>query len=232
MSGMLYIVPTPIGNLDDITIRAVKTLQSAEMILAEDTRNTGFLLKHLNIEKPLRSYHAHNEHKIVDEMVQMIAAGKNVALVSDAGTPGISDPGFLLVRECIEKNISVTTLPGPTAFVPALVNSGLPCDEFSFYGFLPQKKGRQTQLKRLESEEKTFVLYESPFRLVKLLEELKTHLGEERKACVCRELSKMFEENKRGTLKELAEYYNAKGVKGEIVVVVQGNSNALKEKHE
>jgi 16S rRNA (cytidine1402-2'-O)-methyltransferase len=228
MSAQLFVVPTPIGNLEDITLRAINTLKSVDMILAEDTRTTSFLLKHLQIEKPLKSYHQHNEHKIVEEIVSMIRSGKTVALASDAGTPGISDPGFLLIRECIAANIEVTTLPGPTAFVPALVNSGLPCNEFSFYGFLPQKKGRQTKLKQLALEDKTLVLYESPFRLVKLLEELKQFLGENRKACVSRELSKMFEENKRGTLQELITYFSSKAVKGEIVVVVEGHSEKLK----
>lgn len=223
MSGHLYIVPTPIGNLEDITLRAVSTLKSVDLILAEDTRTTLFLLKHLQIEKPLRSYHQHNEHKIVEELVSELNSGKSIALVSDAGTPGISDPGFLLIRQAIAAGVNVISLPGPTAFVPALVNSGLPCNEFSFYGFLPQKKGRQTKLKQLATEEKTFVLYESPFRLVKLLEELKEHLGGERKASVSRELTKLFEENKRGSLAELASYFGAKQVKGEIVVVVQGN---------
>ncbi|MBL7932501.1 MAG: 16S rRNA (cytidine(1402)-2'-O)-methyltransferase [Bacteroidia bacterium] len=223
MSGQLFIVPTPIGNLEDITLRAINTLKSVDLILAEDTRTSSFLLKHLQIDKPLRSYHQHNEHKILEEIISDLNAGKNIALVSDAGTPGISDPGFLLIRQAISADIKVTSLPGPTAFVPALVNSGLPCNEFSFYGFLPQKKGRLTKLKALALEEKTFVLYESPFRLVKLLEELKEHLGAERQASVSRELSKMFEENKRGSLEELARFYNAKPVKGEIVVVVQGN---------
>lgn len=223
MSGHLYIVPTPIGNLEDMTLRAVSTLKSVDLILAEDTRTTLFLLKHLQIEKPLRSYHQHNEHKIVEELVSELNSGKSIALVSDAGTPGISDPGFLLIRQAIAAGVNVISLPGPTAFVPALVNSGLPCNEFSFYGFLPQKKGRQTKLKQLATEEKTFVLYESPFRLVKLLEELKEHLGSERKASVSRELTKLFEENKRGSLAELASYFGAKQVKGEIVVVVQGN---------
>ena len=224
MSGTLYIVPTPVGNLEDITLRAITILKSVELVLAEDTRTTAFLLKHLQIEKPLRSYHMHNEHKIVQDVVQQISSGQSIALVSDAGTPGISDPGFLLIREAIANNITVTTLPGATAFVPALVNSGFPCNEFSFYGFLPQKKGRQTKLKQLALEEKTFVLYESPFRLVKLLEELAQFLSPRRRACVSRELSKMFEENKRGTLEELIIYFTNKPVKGEIVVVVEGSN--------
>ena len=229
MSGQLFIVPTPIGNLEDITLRAINTLKSADLILAEDTRTSSFLLKHLQISKPLKSYHQHNEHRIVEELVAELGAGKNIALISDAGTPGISDPGFLLIREALAQGLTVITLPGATAFVPALVNSGLPCNEFSFYGFLPQKKGRQTRLRGLEGEEKTFVLYESPFRLVKLLQELKTHLGGERKAVVCRELTKLFEETKRGSLNELITFYTSKTVKGEIVVVVQGNKNAETE---
>ncbi|MCU0360402.1 MAG: 16S rRNA (cytidine(1402)-2'-O)-methyltransferase [Bacteroidia bacterium] len=225
MKATLYIVPTPIGNLEDITLRAIKVLQEADLILAEDTRNSSFLLKHLGISKPLKSYHQHNEHKILQEILELLNQGKNIALISDAGTPGISDPGFLLIREALQNNITVCTLPGPTALIPALVNSGLPCNEFSFYGFLPQKKGRQTKLKQLALEEKTFVLYESPFRLVKLLEELKTHLGTNRTACVCRELSKLFEENKRGSLEELIIHFKEKTVKGEIVVVVEGNKH-------
>lgn len=222
MNGQLFIVPTPIGNLEDITLRAVNVLKNADLILAEDTRTSSFLLKHLQIEKPLKSYHQHNEHKILEEIIALLNSGKNIALVSDAGTPGISDPGFLLIREAIAHDVSVISLPGATAFVPALVNSGLPCNEFSFYGFLPQKKGRQTKLKLLAQEEKTFVLYESPFRLVKLLQELKDYLGAERKAAVSRELTKLFEETKRGTLEELITFYASKTVKGEIVVVVQG----------
>jgi len=222
MSGKLYVVPTPIGNLEDITLRAIATLKQADLVLAEDTRNTAFLLKHLGIEKPLRSYHAHNEHKILAEVTSLLSGGKNIALVSDAGTPGISDPGFLLLREAIQLGIAVINLPGPTAFVPALLNSGFPCNEFVFYGFLPQKKGRQTKLKLLAAEEKTFVLYESPFRLVKLLGELSEHLGAERRASVSRELTKLFEESRRGTLQELVTYFSEKPVKGEIVVVVEG----------
>jgi 16S rRNA (cytidine1402-2'-O)-methyltransferase len=225
MSGQLFIVPTPIGNLEDITLRAINTLRSVDLILAEDTRTSSFLLKHLQIEKPLKSYHQHNEHKIVEELISSLNTGRNIALVSDAGTPGISDPGFLLVREAIAHGLTVISLPGPTAFVPALVNSGLPSHEFSFYGFLPQKKGRQTRLKILAREEKTFILYESPFRLVKLLQELKEHLGEERQASVSRELTKLFEETRRGTLGELIAFYGSKPVKGEIVVVVQGTKN-------
>jgi len=233
MSGQLFIVPTPIGNLEDITLRAINVLKSVDLILAEDTRTTIFLLKHLQIEKPLKSYHQHNEHKVLEEILSVLNSGKNIALVSDAGTPGISDPGFLLIRECIAGGVKVTTLPGPTAFVPALVNSGFPCNEFSFYGFLPQKKGRQTKLKILAQEEKTFVVYESPFRLIKLLEELKQFVGEDRRVSVSRELSKMFEENKQGTFSELITYFSSKTVKGEIVVVVEAaNSKNKKEEDE
>lgn len=230
MSGKLFVVPTPIGNLEDITFRAINTLKEVDVIFAEDTRNTIFLLKHFSIEKPVRSYHQHNEHKILVDAVKMITNGQNVALVSDAGTPGISDPGFLLIRECIKQDVEVITLPGPTAFVPALVNSGFPCDTFVFYGFLPQKKGRQTKLKQLANEERTFILYESPFRLVKLLEELNTYLGESRRACVSREISKLYEENKRGTFSELATYFSSKQVKGEIVVVIEGLKDETTEK--
>lgn len=218
----LYIVPTPIGNLEDMTLRAIRILKECDVIFAEDTRNSVHLLKHFSIEKPLRSYHQHNEHKIVGEIVSSIAEGKNVALISDAGTPGISDPGFLLVRECIKAGIDVETLPGATAFVPALVNSGLPCDTFTFVGFLPQKKGRQTKFKTLQEETHTMVFYESPFRLVKTLEELGNYLGKERKAAVSRELTKLYEENARGTLGELAVHFSAKPVKGEIVIIVEG----------
>ncbi len=225
VSGKLYIVPTPIGNLADITLRAINALKHADLILAEDTRTTAFLLKHLQIEKPLRSYHQHNEHKILDELVAQLGSGSNIALVSDAGTPGISDPGFLLLRQAIAQGVSIITLPGPTAFVPALLNSGLPCNEFSFYGFLPQKKGRLTKLKALATEQKTFILYESPYRLLKLLAELKQHLGAGRKASVSRELTKLFEENIRGTLEELETYFATKAIKGEIVVVVEGVKN-------
>lgn len=232
MNGKLYIVPTPIGNLEDMTIRAINTLKTADLILAEDTRNTIFLLKHFEIEKPVRSYHQHNEHKIVEELVALISSGKNIALVSDAGTPGISDPGFLLIRQSIKQGIDIVTLPGATAFVPAIVSSGFPCDTFTFYGFLPQKKGRQTKLKMLATETKTFILYESPFRLVKLLQELSEHLGGKRRASVSREISKIFEENKRGTLNELSMYFSAKPVKGEIVVVVEGTINQETEDNE
>ncbi|MBS1592348.1 MAG: 16S rRNA (cytidine(1402)-2'-O)-methyltransferase [Bacteroidetes bacterium] len=221
---MLYLVPTPIGNLKDITLRAIETLQSVDVILCEDTRTSSKLLHHYNIQKPLSPYHQHNEHKIVEHLIQQMQTGKTFALITDAGTPGISDPAFLLVRECIKQNIKVECLPGATAFVPALVNSGLPCNSFLFEGFLPIKKGRQTKLKQLAQEERTFILYESPIRLVKTLEELIVYLNENRKCCVTRELTKMFEENKRGTLKEVAEYFKAKQVKGEIVIVIEGKT--------
>lgn len=218
----LYIIPTPIGNLEDITLRAIRILKEVDIILAEDTRTSGNLLRHLGIEKRLFAHHQHNEHKTVTMIAERIANGEKIALVTDAGTPGISDPGFLLVRECIAHGIEVECLPGPTAFVPALVVSGLPCDTFCFEGFLPQKKGRQTKIKSLVQEQRTMVFYESPHRLVKALEQFAEYFGEERKASVSRELSKMFEENKRGTLKELADYFKSKTVKGEIVIVVAG----------
>lgn len=219
---MLYLVPTPIGNLKDITLRALDVLQEVDLILAEDTRNTSRLLNHYQINKPLTPYHQHNEHKVLAHLISQLAAGKKMAVVTDAGTPGISDPAFLLVRECIKNNIRVECLPGATAFVPALVNSGLPINRFVFEGFLPLKKGRQTALKKLAGEERTIVLYESPVRLVKTLNELAEFLGEERQCSVSRELTKMFEENKSGTLKEVGAYFAAKEVKGEIVIVIQG----------
>ena len=219
---MLYLVPTPIGNLKDITLRAIEILQSVDVILCEDTRTSSKLLHHYNIQKPLSPYHQHNEHKIVEHLIQQMQTGKTFALITDAGTPGISDPAFLLVRECVKQNIKVECLPGATAFVPALVNSGLPCNSFLFEGFLPIKKGRQTKLKQLAQEERTFILYESPMRLTKTLEELIIYLGESRKCCVTRELTKMFEENKRGTLKEVVEHFKSKQVKGEIVIVIEG----------
>ena len=224
----LYIVPTPIGNLEDITLRAIRILKECDLILAEDTRNSVHLLKHLQIEKPLKSYHQHNEHKVLDELISLLQQGKNIALVSDAGTPAISDPGFLLVRACIEANIPVETLPGATAFVPALVNSGFPCDSFIFIGFLPVKKGRSTKIKSLIEETKTIILYESPYRLVKTLEELKNNLGADRKVSVSRELTKIYEETKRGSLQELITYFSLKTVKGEIVIVVEGLNHKQK----
>jgi len=219
---MLYIVPTPIGNLKDITLRALEVLKSVDVILAEDTRTTSHLLNHYQITRPISPYHQHNEHKIVDHLVQQMQAGKTMAVVTDAGTPGISDPAFLLVRACIRSDVKVECLPGATAFVPALVNSGVPSNRFVFEGFLPQKKGRQTLLKNLATEDRTMVFYESPMRLVKTLEDFIQYFGETRHCCVCRELTKMFEENKRGTLSEVRDYYKEKGVKGEIVIVVQG----------
>jgi 16S rRNA (cytidine1402-2'-O)-methyltransferase len=218
----LYLVPTPIGNLDDITLRAIKILQSVDTILAEDTRTSGVLLRHLNISKPLHSYHIFNEHQTVQRLVNQLKEGKTLALVSDAGTPGISDPGFLLVRECIKNDILVECLPGPTAFVPALVNSGLPNDRFTFEGFLPHKKGRQTRLAELAGEERTMVFYESPHRLLKTLQQFTEVFGPERQASVSRELTKLFEENQRGSLSELIAYFGQKTIKGEIVICVQG----------
>lgn len=218
----LFIVPTPIGNLDDITIRAVKVLSAVDVILAEDTRTTQFLLKHLGIEKKLWSHHKFNEHAAVGSVAEQIEAGRDIALVSDAGTPGISDPGFLLVRTCIEKGIEVETLPGATAFVPALVNSGFPTDRFCFEGFLPQKKGRMTRLNQLAGEERTMVFYESPHRLLKTLTQFGEAFGSDRKVSVSRELTKKFEENVRGTIEEVIAHFSEKEVKGEIVVVVNG----------
>lgn len=218
----LYLVPTPIGNLDDITLRAIKVLQSVDAILAEDTRTSGVLLRHLNISKPLHSYHIFNEHQTVQRVVGQLKEGKTLALVSDAGTPGISDPGFLLVRECIRNAIPVECLPGPTAFVPALVNSGLPNDRFTFEGFLPHKKGRQTRLAELADEERTMVFYESPHRLLKTLHQFADTFGADRPAGVSRELTKVFEENQRGPLSELIAYFAEKTIKGELVICVQG----------
>ncbi|MFZ5941804.1 MAG: 16S rRNA (cytidine(1402)-2'-O)-methyltransferase [Bacteroidota bacterium] len=218
----LYLVPTPIGNLEDITQRALRVLGEAGLILAEDTRTTGFLLNHYGISKQVRSHHKFNEHKSVDQIVQLLLGGTVIALVSDAGTPGISDPGFLLVREALRAGIEVETLPGPTAFVPALVNSGLPCERFCFEGFLPQKKGRHKKLEELAGEERTMIFYESPFRLVKSLEQMAEYFGSDRKASVSKELTKLHEENVRGTLQELAAYFGSKTVKGELVIVVAG----------
>ncbi|HKZ68093.1 MAG TPA: 16S rRNA (cytidine(1402)-2'-O)-methyltransferase [Chitinophagaceae bacterium] len=219
---MLYLVPTPIGNLKDITLRAIEVLKEVDVILAEDTRNTSHLLNHYQITKPLSPYHQHNEHKIVQHLISQLMEGKKMAVVTDAGTPGISDPAFLLVRECIKSGVKVECLPGATAFVPALVNSGIPTNRFVFEGFLPIKKGRQTLLKQLAEEERTMIFYESPMRLVKTLEEFSIYFGAERICSVSRELSKMFEENKRGTLTEIAAYFKEKTVKGEIVIVVAG----------
>lgn len=219
---MLYIVPTPIGNLADFTFRAVEVLKQADLIIAEDTRTSSVLLNHYQIQKPLSPYHQHNEHKIVDHLVDQMEAGKVIALLTDAGTPGISDPAFLLVRACVRKGVRVECLPGATAFVPALVNSGLPINRFCFEGFLPLKKGRQTMFTKLAAEERTIVIYESPMRLVKTLADCITWFGPDRQCCVSRELTKKFEENARGTLQEVHDHFVAKGVKGEIVLVIAG----------
>jgi len=222
---MLTIVPTPIGNLDDITYRAVKILQSCDLILAEDTRTSGRLLKHLEVETSMRPFHAHNEHKVVNSYIDMIAAGQHIALISDAGTPGISDPGFLLIRAAVEAGLEVSCLPGANAFIPALVASGLPCDKFYFEGFLPHKKGRMTRHKHLATLPCTFILYESPHRLVKCLKELNEHCGPDRKVCVAREISKLHEEVTTDTAAQLlADYSSRPSVKGEIVVVVEGST--------
>lgn len=221
---MLYLVPTPIGNLKDITLRALEVLKEVDLILAEDTRTSSHLLNHYQISKPLTPYHQHNEHKVLQHLVDQLQAGKKMAVITDAGTPGISDPAFLLVRECVKAGIRVEALPGATAFVPALVNSGIPTNRFCFEGFLPLKKGRQTIMKQLAEEERTMVFYESPMRLVKTLEEMITYFGAERQCSVSRELTKMFEENKRGTLQEVAAYFKEKTVKGEIVIVVAGKA--------
>ena len=219
---MLYIIPTPIGNLADMTFRSIEILKSVDLILAEDTRTSSVLLNHYQIQKPISPYHQHNEHKILTHLTEQLQAGKIMALLTDAGTPGISDPAFLLVRECVKQGIKVECLPGATAFVPALVNSGLPMNSFCFEGFLPLKKGRQTMLKKLAEEERTMVFYESPMRLVKTLHDLIEYFGADRPCCVSRELTKKFEENKRGILQEVHDHFAAKTVKGEIVIVVQG----------
>nr|NQU93406.1 16S rRNA (cytidine(1402)-2'-O)-methyltransferase [Bacteroidota bacterium] len=218
----LYIVPTPIGNLDDITLRALKILKEVDFILAEDTRNTGILLKHFGIEKPLVAYHQHNEHKITERMAMRIIGGETAALVSDAGTPAISDPGFMLVRECIKNDIPVETLPGASAILPALVNSGLPCDRFLFEGFLPLKKGRKSRMEFLKNMPCAVVLYESPHRVLKTLVQLAEHFGNERRASISRELTKIYEETIRGTLEELISHFQENPVRGEFVIVVEG----------
>jgi len=219
----LFIVPTPIGNLEDMTFRAIRVLKEADLILAEDTRTSGFLLKHFEISTPMQSYHKFNEHKTVASIAQQIKGGMTVALISDAGTPAISDPGFLVVRACIEQGIEVECLPGATAFVPALVASGLPNDRFYFEGFLPQKKGRQTKLKELAEQNATMVFYESPYRVLKTLTQFAEFLGDDRQASVSREISKIYEETKRGTLKELIEYFTQHQPKGEFVIIVAGS---------
>ena len=219
---MLYVIPTPVGNLEDITLRALRLLKEVDLILAEDTRTSSVLLKHYDIHTPLKSHHKFNEHETSDEMAARMAAGMNIALISDAGTPCISDPGFMLVRACVEKGVEVQCLPGATAFVPALVNSGLPNDRFYFEGFLPQKKGRQTRMKILAEQTHTMIIYESPFRLVKTLEQLAEYMGAERRASVSREISKLHEDTQRGTLAELATHYKQTPPKGEIVLIVEG----------
>ncbi len=221
----LFIVPTPIGNLEDITSRGINILKNSAFILAEDTRTSGILLNHFGIKTKMYSYHAHNEHKIIDKIISELKINDFAALISDAGTPGISDPGFLLIRKCIEENIEVITLPGPTAFVPALVNSGLPCDRFYFEGFLPQKKGRQTRLKKIAEMDQTIVLYESPYRILKTLKQLSEHIPLDRKISISREISKKFEETIRGTLEELINIFEDKKTKGEFVMIIEGNNN-------
>ena len=225
----LYIVPTPIGNLDDITLRAVNVLRDVDFILAEDTRTTSFLLKHLGIEKKLYSHHKFNEHATVKMVAESIAAGRNAALVSDAGAPGISDPGFLLVRTCVEAGIEVETLPGATALIPALVQSGFPCDRFCFEGFLPQKKGRAKQLQSLAAEERTMIFYESPYRVVKCLEQFAEVFGPERRVSVSRELTKKFEQTVRGTVAEVLEHFRTTDPKGEFVIVLAGKPKPKRE---
>ena len=225
----LYIVPTPIGNLDDITLRAVNVLRDVDFILAEDTRTTSFLLKHLGIEKKLYSHHKFNDHATVKMVAESIAAGRNAALVSDAGTPGISDPGFLLVRTCVEAGIEVETLPGATALIPALVQSGFPCDRFCFEGFLPQKKGRAKQLQSLAAEERTMIFYESPYRVVKCLEQFAEVFGPERRVSVSRELTKKFEQTVRGTVAEVLEHFRTTDPKGEFVIVLAGKPKPKRE---
>ncbi len=220
MSGRLHIVPTPVGNLEDMTFRAIRTLKEADLILAEDTRTSAVLMRHYDIHTPMRSHHRNNEHRAVDGLVEEILAGKDVALVSDAGTPGISDPGFMLARACRDAGIEVECLPGPTAFVPALVASGLPCDRFTFEGFLPLKKGRATRLAQLAADQRTVIIYESPLRLARTLRQLAEAFGGERQAAVCREISKLHEETRRDTLSELSSHYEANQAKGEIVIIV------------
>jgi 16S rRNA (cytidine1402-2'-O)-methyltransferase len=222
IDNKLYLTPTPVGNLEDMTFRAIRILKEVDVILAEDTRTTGFLLKHFDIKNKMLSHHKFNEHQTVEGIVSRIKAGESVALVSDAGTPGISDPGFLLVRECVAQDVEVECLPGATAFVPALVNSGLPTDRFVFEGFLPQKKGRQTRLKELTEESRTIIFYESPFRMVKMLTQLSEYLGAERKASVSREVSKLHEQTVRGSLNELVIYFTQNKPRGEFVIVVAG----------
>ena len=226
--GILYIVPTPVGNMEDMTFRAVRILKEVDLVLAEDTRTSGILLKHFEIKNALMSHHKFNEHGTSAGIVNRLLAGENVALISDAGTPGISDPGFFLVREAVRAGIEVQCLPGATAFVPALVSSGLPCDRFCFEGFLPQKKGRQTKILSLKDEERTMIFYESPFRLVKTLQQFAEVYGAERQVSVCREISKVFEESVRGSLEEVIAHFQAKEPKGEIVIVLEGKNEKSK----
>lgn len=223
MSGKLFLVPTPIGNLSDMTYRAVETLKSSDLILAEDTRNSGVLLKHFEISTPMRSYHAHNEHKVTDEIVEQLKQGKTYSLISDAGSPGISDPGYLLAKACIENQIEIIALPGATAFVPALTVSGLTSNEFVFVGFLPVKKGRQTKLNELKEEKRTMIFYESPHKITRTLKDLTEFFGEDRKASLSREITKKFEETIRGTLIELYQISESRNLKGEMVLVVEGH---------
>ena len=230
--GKLYIVPTPIGNLEDITLRALRILKEVDLILAEDTRTSAFLLKHYSIATRLSSHHKFNEHKTVERIAEQILGGDNVALISDAGTPSISDPGFLLTRTCLNMGVEVECLPGATAFVPALVNSGFPSDRFCFEGFLPQKKGRQKKLKELANETRTMIFYESPFRLVKALEQFAENFGSDRNVSVSRELTKIFEENVRGTIAEVLAHFQSKTVKGEIVIVLEGKPEVKVNKYE
>ena len=222
---ILYVVPTPVGNLEDITLRAIRILKESSLIYAEDTRVTKKLLSHLGIQKPVYPFHAHNEHKVVQQVIDRIKTEESVVLVSDAGTPGISDPGFLLIRACIQDEITVTCLPGPTALIPALVGSGFPCDRFCFEGFLPHKKGRQTKLIELSKEERTIVLYESPHRIVKCMAQIEEFFEPERNVCVVREISKIYEEFKRGTATQVREYYESHPPKGEIVLIIEGKKN-------
>lgn len=223
--GKLYIIPTPVGNLEDMTFRAIRLLKEADLILAEDTRTTGILLKHFEIQNKMHSYHKFNEHKAISHIIDRLNSGENIALVSDAGTPGISDPGFLVARECAREGIEVICLPGATAFVPALVSSGIPCDKFCFEGFLPQKKGRMTRMKILAEETRTIVLYESPHRVLKTLIQLAEYMGEDRYGATCREISKIYEETRRGTLQELISHFSVNEPKGEFVIIVSGKNN-------
>lgn len=230
MQGKLYIVPTPIGNLEDMTFRAIRILKEVDLILAEDTRTSAPLLRHFGIDKRVFAHHQHNEHKATAEIIKFLKEGQNIALISDAGTPAISDPGFFLVREAIKHEIEINCLPGATAFVPALVNSGLPNDQFVFEGFLPVKKGRQTRMKQLAEEERTMIFYESPHRLLKTLTEFAEFFGEDRRVCVSRELSKMYEENVRGTVIEVKSHFENNILKGEFVICVGGNEESAKNK--